>query len=381
MSLLCPRCSRVLAETADPSAPPLFCMFCGQKLGDSNPPGDETFGYEPDPDALMELAATRTADTTVPAVESAAELAPTAIAGYRLLRFIGSGGMGSVYEAEADGSGQRVAVKLLSRRLASNPSSVERFRQEGRLASQIAHPRCVFVLRADTDAGRPFIIMELMPGRTLKDSVDDRGPLPVGEAILRMLDVIDGLIEAHRLGVIHRDVKPSNCFLTEDDRVKIGDFGLSKSLGANGPDKHLTHTGAFLGTVLFASPEQIRGEPVGYDTDVYAVCATLYYLLVGRAPHQHDSLTASLAKAISEAPPSLRLKCPAASAELDRLTLKGLERDRERRFQTLEELRESLLGLLPERQIPARPRSLFLAFLIDSAILQIPTIPLEMLRL
>ena len=287
--------------------------------------------------------------------------------------------MGSVYEAEADTSGQRVAVKLLSRRLAANPSSVERFRQEGRLASQIAHPRCVFVLRADTDAGRPYIIMELMPGRTLKDMVDDRGPLPVGEAILRTLDVIDGLIEAHRLGVIHRDVKPSNCFLTEDDRVKVGDFGLSKSLGAN-PDKQLTHSGAFLGTVLFASPEQIRGEPVGYDTDVYAVCATLYYLLAGQAPHQHESLTAALAKAISEPPPSVRIRCPLATAELDRLILKGLERDRERRFQSLEELRESLLGLLPERQQPARPRSLILAYLLDSAILQFAVFPLEFLR-
>ena len=378
MSLLCPRCSRVLADSSDSAASPLFCMYCGQKLRDSVTSGDETMGYEPPPVAEAEYAVTRTSDGAA-AVETIAEQPPSCIGGYRLLKFIGAGGMGSVYEAEADSSGQRVAVKLLSRRLASNPASVERFRQEGRLASQIAHPRCVFVLRADTDAGRPYIIMELMPGRTLKDMVDDRGPLPVPEAIVRTLDVVDGLIEAHRLGVIHRDVKPSNCFLTEDDRVKVGDFGLSKSLGAN-PDKQLTHSGAFLGTVLFASPEQIRGEPVGYDTDVYAVSATLYYLLTGRAPHQHESLTAALAKAISEAPPSVRIKCPLASSELDRLILKGLERDRERRFQSLEELRESLLGLLPERQVPARPRAIFLAYLLDMAILQLALIPLEMLR-
>ncbi len=379
MSSLCPRCSRVLADTADSAAAPLFCMFCGQKLQDSMGSADETMGYEPPPAADSQHMITRSVDGGSVAVETVAEMPPSTIDGYRLLKFMGAGGMGSVYEAEADTSGQRVAVKLLSRRLAANPASVERFRQEGRLASQIAHPRCVFVLRADTDAGRPYIIMELMPGRTLKDLVDDRGPLPVGEAILRTLDVIDGLIEAHRLGVIHRDVKPSNCFLTEDDRVKVGDFGLSKSLGSN-PDKQLTHSGAFLGTVLFASPEQIRGEPVGYDTDVYAVSATLYYLLAGQAPHQHESLTAVLAKAISEAPPSVRIRCPLATLELDRLILKGLERDRERRFQTLEELRESLLGLLPERQVPARPRSLFLAYLLDSTMLQIPIIALELLR-
>lgn len=379
MALLCPRCSRTLADSTDRSEPPLFCMYCGEKLRNSVAHGDETIGYVPQVVDSQHMV-TRSLDSGSTAPDDIVEMAPSSISGYKLLRFIGAGGMGSVYEAEADSSGQRVAVKLLARRLAANPSSVERFRQEGRLASQIAHPRCVFVLRADTDAGRPFIIMELMPGRTLKDMVDDRGPLPIGEAILRTLDVVDGLIEAHRLGVIHRDVKPSNCFLTEDDRVKVGDFGLSKSLGNNDPDKQLTHSGAFLGTVLFASPEQIRGEPVGYDTDVYAVCATLYYLLAGQAPHQHESLTAVLAKAISEAPPSLRIKCPLATAELDRLVLKGLERDRERRFPTLEDLREALLGLLPERQQPARPRSLFLAYFLDAALLLVPTIPLELLR-
>jgi serine/threonine protein kinase len=169
--------------------------------------------------------------------------------------------MGAVYEAEAPDTGSRVAVKLLSTRLAASPTSVERFRQEGRLASQLAHPRCVFVLAADTDAGRPYIVMELMPGRTLKDVVDERGPLPPDQAVAHILDVVDGLAEAHRLGVLHRDVKPSNCFLTADGRVKVGDFGLSKSL-ATSADRHLTQTGAFLGTVLFASPEQLRGDGV-----------------------------------------------------------------------------------------------------------------------
>src|SRR5207248_10864088 len=110
--------------------------------------------------------------------------APKSVGGYRLLRLLGSGGMGAVYEAEAPGTGNRVAVKLLSSRLASSPASVERFRQEGQLASQIAHPRCVFVLAADADAGRPYIVMELMPGETLKDVVESRGgPLPFEEAV------------------------------------------------------------------------------------------------------------------------------------------------------------------------------------------------------
>src|SRR5262249_18062046 len=169
------------------------------------------------------------------------------------------------------------------RRFVASNEAVERFRQEGRLASMIAHPRCVFVLAADEEAGRPYIVMELMPGSTIRDLVDQQGPLPVEQAVTKILDVIEGLQAAHRLGVIHRDVKPSNCFLEAEGRIKIGDFGLAKSLLK---DAHLTRTGKFLGTPLFASPEQIRGEHVDQQTDVYSVAATLYYVLTGRAPFQ-----------------------------------------------------------------------------------------------
>src|SRR5438552_1118271 len=128
-----------------------------------------------------------------------------------------------------------------------------------------AHPRCVFVYAADEDAGRPYIVMELMPGDTLHDLLEKRGPLPPAEAVAKILDVIDGLLEAHQLGVVHRDVKPSNCFLEADGRVKVGDFGLAKSLVT---ESHLTRTGAFLGTPLYASPEQVKRETVDAQTDV-----------------------------------------------------------------------------------------------------------------
>lgn len=341
-------------------------MFCGHRLPDPEP--EVTAEYLVDPAVTTDLP-TRSFEPPVPApAEVRASGPPERIGKFRLLRHLGSGGMGSVYEAESDDSGDMVAIKLLSPKLAANPLSVERFRQEGMLASQITHPRCVFVYGADTDNGRPYIIMELMPGTTLKDLVHDNGPLPEGEAIVRALDVIDGLTEAHRFGVIHRDVKPSNCFLTADDRVKIGDFGLSKSLDGQRADHQLTTTGAFLGTVLFAPPEQIRGEEVSYDSDVYSVCATLYFLLTGKAPYQHESLTAVMAKAISEPPPPMRSIRPGIPRSLDRIVLKGLERDRGRRWASLEELRDALADQLPGRQLPARPRSLIAAYLIDSLV-------------
>jgi uncharacterized RDD family membrane protein YckC len=275
---------------------------------------------------------------------SAEEMTPAEIGGYRLLRLLGAGGMGRVFEAESADSGQKVAVKLLSSQLTRNPTSVERFRQEGRLASQLSHPRCVFVYAADTENGRPYIVMELMPGETVKDLIDRRGPLPPQEAIQLIVDVIDGLQEAHRFGVIHRDVKPSNCFLMPDGRVKIGDFGLSKSLGNDGG---LTQTGAFLGTVLYASPEQIRGEAVEYASDVYSVCATLFHMLTGRPAFQHENITAALAKIISEDAPAVRSIKPDVPRALGRVVERGLERDRARRWQTLDELREALVALVP----------------------------------
>src|SRR5947207_6192778 len=166
---------------------------------------------------------------------------------------------------------------------AASYDSVERLRREGRLASAVSDPRCVFILAADEEAGRPYIVMELMPGTTLGELVSHKGPLAPADAVAKILDVIDGLRAAHRLGVVHRDVKPSNCFLEADGRVKIGDFGLSKSLVS---DARLTRTGTFLGTPLFASPEQIKSEKVDAQSDVYSVAATLYFLLAGKAPFQ-----------------------------------------------------------------------------------------------
>ncbi len=371
MHVTCPRCHRSLSTT-EPSGPPVFCMYCGQKLRDTDPdllipPTVEMrttsfVPFGPDPDDLPTI-----------------ETPPEAIGGYTLLKLLGSGGMGSVYEAEVPGGRHRVAVKLLSSRLASSPTSVERFKQEGRLASQLSHPRCVFVLAADTEAGRPYIVMELMPGRTLREVVDEGGPLGSVKAITYILDVIDGLAEAHRLGVLHRDIKPSNCFLTTDDRVKVGDFGLSKSLA--GPrDQHLTTSGAFLGTVLFASPEQLRGEPLDYASDVYSVCATLYYLLCGEAPYQHESVMAALARVITEPPPPIRLKVPDVPVALERVVMRGLERDRSRRWASLDDLRDALAGMLPSRQPPARPRLMMAAYVLDRILLTFLTVPAELLR-
>jgi hypothetical protein len=288
--------------------------------------------------------------------------APESIAGYRLIRALGRGGMGTVYEAEDAAQGRRVALKLVAPEVTAAPEALERFRQEGRLASAVAHPRCVFVLAADEEAGRPYIVMELMPGDTLADLVGRKGPLPVEEAVARALDVAEGLREAHRLGVIHRDVKPSNCFVESGGRVKVGDFGLSKSLGG---ESHLTRTGAFLGTPLYASPEQIKGEELDGRTDVYSAAATLYFLLTGKAPFDQKDAAATMARIVSDPAPSARAIRPEIPPTLDRAILKGLERDRDRRWRDMDEFADALRPFV-DRMVPGGGIGLRVgAYLVD----------------
>jgi eukaryotic-like serine/threonine-protein kinase len=344
----CSRCRRGLPLSDEPVS---FCPYCGWQLRPSND---------------IPTTAAVTFNTKSGYTSTKSDPIPDQVGGYRLKQLLGVGGMGRVFEAESQDSGRRVAVKLLSPHLADNPTSLERFKQEGRLASQIVHPFCVFVFEADSDRNQPFIVMELMPGTTLKDLVDEKGPLPYEEAIRFILNVIDGLQEAHRLGVLHRDVKPSNCFLTTDGRVKIGDFGLSKSLEA---EHSLTRTGAFLGTVLYASPEQVRGEVIDYSSDVYSVCATLFHLLTGRAPFHHENATAVLAKVISEDAPNARTLNPAVPIPLARILEKGLERDRNRRFSNLEELRSALIALIPDHLTVGGLGIRFGAYILDQLIM------------
>ncbi|HEV3006483.1 MAG TPA: protein kinase [Pirellulales bacterium] len=269
----------------------------------------------------------------------AAAHAPETIGDYRLIRPLGEGGMGLVWEAEQTGSGRRVALKLLSERLPRTPDTVERFLREARTAASISHPRSTFVFGAGEQAGRPYIVMELMPGRTLADVLHDAGPLSIASAIDATLDVIDGLQAAHALGLIHRDVKPSNCFLDSDGRVKVGDFGLSKSLVA---DTALTQTGAFLGTPQFAAPEQVRGGQIDQRTDIYAVGATLLCLLTGRAPFIGDA-AAAIAQIATDPAPRLRSLLPSAPAALERIVARTLAKEPAERFSGLAELRLALL--------------------------------------
>ncbi len=247
--------------------------------------------------------------------------------------------MGVVYQATDMESGRKVALKVLSTGIARDANMVDRFIQEGQLAAQISHPRTTFIYEAGEHHGQPFIAMELMPGKTLLDQLTEQGPMPSKHAVDLMIDVIDGLIAAHEIGVIHRDVKPSNCFLDVDGRAKIGDFGLSKNISS---DANLTQSGSFMGTPLYAAPEQIRGDQVDKRTDVYAVGATLFALIAGRPPFEGDTLSVT-AQIISDPAPTLRSLAVKVPRGLDNLIARALNKNPADRFDNLVQMREALV--------------------------------------
>lgn len=324
MQIRCPSCQALL----DYSGPaPKFCSNCGGSLADS--------ATAPD---LMQTAEFHRDSTSARAGQPVPFSIPDRLGGYRLIRELGRGGMGVVYEAEQDATGRRVAIKLLADNVSRNESAVARFLQEAKFAAAFSHPRSTFVYEAGEAEGLFYIVMELMPGGTLKDIVDKEGRLTANRAVDATLDVIDGLAAAHRAGVIHRDVKPSNCFLDTEGRVKVGDYGLSKSLVI---DAALTRTGAFMGTPQFAAPEQIRGETIDERTDVYAVGATLFYLLAAEAPFQGDAARV-IAGIAAETAPTLSDKGVTVPAELERIVAQALAKDPDQRPASLDQLRARL---------------------------------------
>ncbi len=290
---------------------------------------------------------------------------------YRLERQIGSGGMGIVYEASEIETGRKVALKLLSAGLTGDEENVDRFVREARLAAQISHPRTTFVYEAGQQDGRPYIAMELMPGKTLQDVLDSEKGIPYMRAVDHILDVIDGLAAAHRLNVIHRDVKPSNCFVHSDGRIKVGDFGLSKSLVT---DVQLTRTGTFMGTPSFAAPEQIRGDHVDQRTDIYAVGATLFCLIANRAPFVGDAMSVT-AQIISDQPEGLKSLVPSVPRDLEKVIERTLRKDPEDRYEDLSELREALLPFSTRgtslTQIGRRSAAYMIDYLIVGIVVQL----------
>ena len=318
---------------------------------------------------LHDPAATIDVDPRSPPRSSEGPLAVgKAFGDYLIIRKLGQGGMGSVYEAKEIDSGRPLALKVLSHDLDS-PDSRKRFLREGRLAASINHPKSVYVYSTEEIDGTPVITMELVHGGTLQDELDQNGPLPIEQAVDSILQVIDGLEAAHAGGVLHRDIKPANCFVDENGDVKIGDFGLSISSGPR-LDTQVTAAGTFLGTPAFSSPEQLRGDELDVRSDIYSIGVTLYVLLSGKAPFEGKNVLQLLANALErtpEPPTSPNAKVPNG---LTRAVLRCLEKNPEKRFSSYHDLRSAIAPFgSTQAEVEAAPLGLrFGANLIDSLI-------------
>jgi hypothetical protein len=289
---------------------------------------------------------------------------------YRLVRLLGAGGMGAVYEADDLESDRRVALKILSQRFDA-PEARKRFLREGRLAAAINHPNSVYVFGTEEVGGVPVIAMELMPGGTLEERVRRDGPLDIRTAVDAALHIIGGLDAAHAFGILHRDIKPSNCFLDADGTVKIGDFGLSVSTEAQGAAR-VTVNEAFMGTPAFAAPEQLRGDELTVRSDIYSVGVTLFYLLTGRLPHESHDMVRLLAKVLENPAPSPAQYRPEVPARLCRAVQRCLEKCPTDRFNSYAELRRELVRFGSSGTKPAALAARCVAGVVDLALVGLP---------
>jgi serine/threonine-protein kinase len=288
--------------------------------------------------------------------ESLDTLVGTVLEGkYEITRKIGQGGMGAVYEATHKLIGKRVAVKVLLDKYAQKDQIVARLQQEARLASSIGHSNIIDITDiGQTKDGRMFVVMEFLEGESLGALIARSGRLDQQRALRIARQVASALGAAHKKGIVHRDIKPENVFLltrNDQDYIKVVDFGISKSLrpedGSDSP--RLTQTGMVLGTPLYMSPEQARGdEQLDHRIDVYALGVILYEMVTGEVPYRGTNYLNILSQVLADDPIPPSQVNKEVGPDLEAVIEKALEKDRDHRYQTMEELAADLELLMSE---------------------------------
>jgi eukaryotic-like serine/threonine-protein kinase len=287
-----------------------------------------------------------------PAPHSTSDLDGRLLGGrYRLGPIIATGGMAQVRRAEDEILGRQVAVKILHPHLAADPSVVDRFRHEAVSAARLTHPAIVSIYDTVIEPDVNAIVMELVDGITLRQFLDQQGPLRPRDAVDVVAGVADALQTAHEAGIVHRDIKPANILLCDDRRVMVTDFGIAKAAF----DDDLTRDGTIIGTAKYLAPEQVNGERVDPRTDVYSLGVVLYECLCGRPPFDADTEASTALARLHRDPLRPRQVRPSVPRSLDAITMQALARDPDDRPATASALRTAVLGAALEDPVGIDP--------------------------
>jgi tRNA A-37 threonylcarbamoyl transferase component Bud32 len=275
--------------------------------------------------------------------------APVTIGRYKLLRVIGEGGMGSVYEAEHVDLGLRVAIKTLKASLADNTITTSRFHREGVVAARLRHPNATAVFDVIEQGGASFLVMEYMEGETLKDLLDREKILTPARAVDFMIPVCSAVSAAHDEGIVHRDLKPSNLFLARERTglvtPKVLDFGLSWTADEERPSGDITRSGVVLGTLLYMAPEQVRSaRRASAASDQYAIAVILYQALSGHKPFLRETQFDMMNAVVAGKHPSLRSVRPEISPALEAVIERAMQVDPSKRFASMKEFARELFA-------------------------------------
>ncbi|MGE5343519.1 MAG: protein kinase domain-containing protein [Candidatus Omnitrophota bacterium] len=279
----------------------------------------------------------------------------TIIGNYRILKKIGEGGMGAVFLARDTFLERDVAMKVIAPHLARNPGLMARFRIEAIAQAKLNHANIVTIHSFNQEQDTYYIVMEFVEGKNLKDFILENGPLPLSQALKIFSQILEGMAYAHSRGIIHRDIKTSNIFITPNQVAKIGDFGIAKVEGIDG----LTKVGTTLGSPVFSSPEQLMGKKTDARTDIYSLGVVFFEMLTGTLPVK---ITGNgdyqiIQQILESTPPRPSSLNPSIPPTLDTIILKSIAREPDKRFQSTEAFIEAIKDALPTLTLTPLPSS------------------------